>query len=39
MDSYKITTDETLRETIRHTTLKISGSLTFTALTGTGIMN
>ena len=47
MDFYKIATDETLRETVQHgsdhyplhTILKISGNLTFIALTGTGIMS
>lgn len=47
MDFYKITTDETLRETVQHGSdhypfayyPEISGNLTFIALTGTGIMS
>lgn len=47
MDYFKITTDETLRETVQHGSeryplhiiLRISGNLIFTVSTGTGIMN
>ena len=45
METFKITTDETLRETMAtivihlHTILIIFGNLTFIALTGIGIMN
>lgn len=47
METFKITTDETLRETIQHgnnryplhTILIIFGNLTSIALTGIGIMN
>ena len=47
MDYFKITTDETLRETVQHGSdhypfayyPEISGNLTFIALTGTGIMS
>ena len=40
MDYFKITTDETLRETVQHgSELRISGNLIFTVSTGTGIMS
>ena len=39
MDYFKITTDETLRETVQHGSERYPGNLIFTVSTGTGIMS